>query len=202
MGAMPSDAAARSRLGRDERRDALLDVAVAIAEEASVDDVAMDAVAERAGVSRPLLYKHFANRGELLAAMYRREAEHLHQGLARRVAAATTLEAMFDALITGALEAAGERGAMFAALRSAGGWTREIRHEQRARDITTSRAFVSAAKREGLDPSKAGPATAMLLALVDSVVAQYRAKPTDERAELLRETYMMIVHSTISALRG
>ena len=180
----------------------LLDLAVAVAEEASVDDVTMDAVAERAGVSRTLLYKHFANRGELLAAMYRREAEHLHQRLARRVAAATTLEAMFDALITGALEAAGERGAIFAALRSAGGWTREVRHEQRARDVATSRAFASSAKREGLDAAKAGPATAMLLALVDSVVSQYRARPTNERAELLRDTYMTIVRSTISTLRG
>jgi len=197
-----SGAKSRSRLGRDERRDALLDVAVAIAEGSSVDDVTMDAVAERAGVSRPLLYKHFANRGELLGAMYRREAEHLHQRLVRRVAAAPTLEAMFEALITGALEASRERGAMFSALRSAGGWTREVRHEQRARDVATSRAFASTAKREELDDVRAGPATAMLLALVDSVVAQYRARPTKDRAELLRDTYMTIVRSTLAALRS
>jgi hypothetical protein len=42
----------------------------------------------------------------------------------------------------------------------------------------------------------------MLLALVDSVVAQYRSRPTTERAELLRDTYMTIVRSTITALRG
>ncbi len=34
----------------------------------------MEAVAERAGVSRPLVYKHFANRGELLASLYQRES--------------------------------------------------------------------------------------------------------------------------------
>lgn len=198
---MPSGASARSRLGRDERRNALLDVAVAIAEETSVDDVTMDAVAERAEVSRPLLYKHFANRDELLGAVYRREAELLHHRLARGVIAATSLEAMFDALITGALEASRDRGAMFAALRSAGGWTRAVRHEQRARDVATSRAFAATAKREGLDPTKAGPATAMLLALVDSVVAQYRGRPSEGRAELLRETYMTIVRSTITALQ-
>ena len=199
---MSSPLTARAaRLGRDQRRDGLLDVAVAIAEESSVDDVTMDAVAARADVSRPLLYKHFANRGELLGAMYRREAEILHRQLASRVAAATDLESMFEELVTGAIEASRDRGAMFAALRSAGGWTRDIRREQRTRDLATSRAFMSTAKREGIDGAKAGPATAMLLSLVDSVVAQYRAKPSSERAALLCDTYLTIVRSTLAALR-
>ena len=199
MPAEPSPS--RSRLGRDERRELLLDTAVAIAEAGSLDDVTMEAVAERAGVSRPLLYKHFANRDELLGAVYRREAAELHERLAASVSSAGSLEAMFDALVSGALDAAGDRGALFAALRSAGGWTRDVRREQRARDTDTSRAFASVARREGLDPAKAGPATAMLLTLVDSVVAQWRAKPSKERADLLRETYMTIVRSTIDALR-
>ena len=194
-------ATSRSRLGRDERRELLLETAVAIAEERSLDDVTMEAVAERAGVSRPLLYKHFANRDELLGAMYRREAANLHEKLAERVSAATTLEGMFDALMSGALEASAERGRIFSALRSAGGWTREVRREQRSRDMTTSRAFATIARREGLDPRKAGPATAMLLSLVDSVVAQWRLKPTSERAALLHETYMTVVRSTLAALR-
>jgi AcrR family transcriptional regulator len=194
-------AASRSRLGRDERRELLLDVAVAIAEERSLDDVTMEAVAERAGVSRPLLYKHFANRDELLGAMYRREAANLHERLAARVAAATTLEGMFDALMSGALEASAERGPIFSALRSAGGWTREVRREQRSRDSTTSRTFATIARREGLDPRRAAPATTMLLSLVDSVVAQWRAKPTRERADLLHETYMTVVRATLAALR-
>src|SRR5262249_19750467 len=60
------------RLTRRERRDALLDAAVEIVTSGDVAAVSMEAVAERAGVSRPLVYKHFANRSELLAAVYRR----------------------------------------------------------------------------------------------------------------------------------
>ncbi len=62
----------------------------------------MEAVAERAGVSRPLVYKHFANRGELLAAVYLREATLLHRELAAEVGAAETVEGMFRTLIRGA----------------------------------------------------------------------------------------------------
>ena len=84
----------------------------------------MEAVAERAGVSRPLVYKHFANRDELLAAAYRREASKLHTDLASEVASAGTVEEMYRALLRGSIRATVERGEIFTALRAAGGWNR------------------------------------------------------------------------------
>src|SRR5256885_14255226 len=137
-----------ARLPRADRRDALLDAASALLVDGDVSAVSMEAVAERAGVSRPLVYKHFANRGELLAAVYQREAKHLHRELAVEVGAADTLDGMFRTLIRGALRAAAERGHVFAALRSAGGWNRALRLEQRSRDVDTVRAFSSRAVRE------------------------------------------------------
>src|SRR5262245_40509438 len=62
------------RLSRDGRYEALLDDAAALLDEGGLDAVTMDAVAARAGVSRPLVYKHFPNRRALLTALYRREA--------------------------------------------------------------------------------------------------------------------------------
>src|SRR5687768_9988818 len=90
-----------ARLSRTERRGALLDAAMALIEAGDVEAISMEAVAERAGVSRPLVYKHFANREELLAALYRREALHLHQQLEAEVAEARSLEGMFRVLIRG-----------------------------------------------------------------------------------------------------
>src|SRR5438034_10179199 len=115
------------RLARADRRGVLLDAAAELVAAGDVEAVSMDAVAEKAGVSRPLVYKHFANRGELLAAVYRREAAHLHKQLAAEVGAATSLESMYRTLIRGSLRAAADRGHVFAALRSAGGWNRELR---------------------------------------------------------------------------
>ena len=46
----------------------LLDTAARLAMDHGPDGVTMDAVAASAGVSRPLVYKHFANREELLGA--------------------------------------------------------------------------------------------------------------------------------------
>src|SRR5216683_181233 len=86
-----------TRLVAADRRDRLLDAATELL--ASGDDaVSMESVAARAGVSRPLVYKHFANRSELLAAVYERESNLLHRELAAAVNAAGTLEDKFRVL--------------------------------------------------------------------------------------------------------
>jgi AcrR family transcriptional regulator len=191
----------RSRLARDERREALVAAAVAIAESGDLEALSMEAVAERAGVSRPLVYKHFANRGELLGAVYRHEAEHLHIELARQVLAAVSLDAMFAALIRGGLAAAAERGPLFAALRAAGAWSPEVRREQRTRDSRTSKVFAARAIKElGAERRQAAAMVSMLLSLVDPVVAQWRRRPTRENAMLLEDTYMSIVRASLAQL--
>src|SRR5258708_13943871 len=116
-----------ARLSRVDRRDALLTAAAAILTDESVEAVTMEAVAERAGVSRPLGYKHFANRGELLAAVYQREAAVLHDELATTVRQATTVTDMFRTLIPGALKAQADPGTPLAALRATGGCNDALR---------------------------------------------------------------------------
>ncbi len=154
----------------------------------------MEAVAERAGVSRPLVYKHFANRDELLAAAYRREASKLHQDLASEVASAGSVEEMYRALLQGSMRATVERGQIFTALRAAGGWNRDIRREQRSRDRETVRAFAAVAARQyGLERSRSTSVTAVLLGALDAVLAQWRIDPTEENRGILEETYLAMV---------
>src|SRR5579872_3572188 len=107
------------RLSKDRRREVLLEKAAELVA-ANAFDLSMEAVAEAAGVSRPLLYKHFANRHELLVAVYRREAALLHRELSDAVVAASGVEGKFRALIRGALLAQRTRGAALSALRAAG----------------------------------------------------------------------------------
>ena len=186
------------RLTRADRHDALLDAAVELVVTGDADAVSMEAVAERAGVSRPLVYKHFANRGELLAAVYQREATLLHRELAAEVGAATTVEGMFRTLIRGALQAAAQRGHVFSALRSAGGRSHELRREQRGRDVETVRAFAGRAMRElGLDRRRATATAATLLAAIEPVLTQWRLRPTADQAQLLEEIYVGMVRGAL-----
>ncbi|MFI2232038.1 TetR/AcrR family transcriptional regulator [Nocardia testacea] len=67
----------RRRLAPDERRGLLLDAGERLFAERAYDDVLMEDVAAAAGVSRALLYRHFPNKRELFAEIYRRATAQL-----------------------------------------------------------------------------------------------------------------------------
>ena len=187
---------------RGDRRDALLDVAAALVASGDIDAVTMEAVAERAGVSRPLVYKHFPNRGELLEALYARESAALHAELSAEVAEAETLEDMFRALVRGSISAQASRGATFAALRAVGR-SDARRKEQRARDRSTLGAFARQAVRQfELTETQARAAVSIMLGAIDSVLNAFRVRPTRDHAALLENTYVTLAVAGLRALEG
>ncbi len=62
---------ARRRLTRTERRAQLLDVARTLIREAGTDELTLARVAERAGVTKPVVYDHFGDRSGILAELFR-----------------------------------------------------------------------------------------------------------------------------------
>ncbi|RAS62444.1 TetR family transcriptional regulator [Lentzea atacamensis] len=65
------------RLTPAARRDQLLDVGAALFAAKPYDEVLMEEVAERAGISRALLYRHFSSKRDLFAAVHQRAADQL-----------------------------------------------------------------------------------------------------------------------------
>src|SRR4051794_40608531 len=160
----------------------------------------MESVAERAGVSRALVYKHFANRGDLLSALYEQESSGLHAQLASAVQGASSLADMLRALIRGALAAQASRGATLAALASGGGRTPKHRDIQRRRDRQTVRYFSRQAARElGLAEHDAAVALSLVLGSIPVVLSQWRADPTAAHAARLEDAYVRLA---MGGLRG
>ncbi|AKF87335.1 hypothetical protein MFUL124B02_41450 [Myxococcus fulvus 124B02] len=60
------------KLPKAQRREQLLDVAVAVVREEGTDALTLGHLAERAGVSKPITYEHFQTRAGLLMALYER----------------------------------------------------------------------------------------------------------------------------------
>ncbi|MCE9671721.1 TetR/AcrR family transcriptional regulator [Myxococcus stipitatus] len=60
------------KLPKAQRRDQLLDTAMAIVREEGTDALTLGHLAERAGVSKPIPYEHFKTRPGLLMALYER----------------------------------------------------------------------------------------------------------------------------------
>jgi AcrR family transcriptional regulator len=67
--------ATRKRMSAEERREQLLDVTKEIVGEQGFHAVSIEAVARRAGITRPVVYGHFDDLPGLLEAMVEREGE-------------------------------------------------------------------------------------------------------------------------------
>ncbi|ODR11206.1 transcriptional regulator [Mycolicibacillus koreensis] len=110
-----------SHLGPQRRRPQVLDTALQIAAEQGVQQVTMAAIAERMGVTRPVVYACYRKRGEVLAALLDRETELMVTRLLAMLPPQRTgsIEQLFTDGFTTLLTAVAERPAswriMFAA---------------------------------------------------------------------------------------
>ncbi|HZU71395.1 MAG TPA: helix-turn-helix domain-containing protein [Acidimicrobiales bacterium] len=186
---------------RPPRREILLDAAAQIVAGGHADEVTMETVAARAGVSRALVYKHFANRQDLLAALYERESSLLHRQLSAAVEGRPSLEGMLRALVEGALAAQATRSATFVALAAEGGRPAGQRDRQRRRDSRTLRYFADRAVDElGIDRELAVPAMRLALSGIASVLEAWRRSPSEANARALSDMYVTMVMGGLQAL--
>lgn len=189
------------RLARADRRETLLDAALELVSAGDADTVSIESVADRAGVSRPLVYRHFANRADILAALYERESERVHQGLSAGVAAAPSVVEMYRALFRGSLAAARARGPVFDALRAAAGASAQVRSVQHRRDRDTVAFYARQATREyGLPRREAEALTSMLLSALAPALARWHRHPTRDQADRLEEVYLAMVTASLERL--
>ncbi|GFG62880.1 TetR family transcriptional regulator [Mycobacterium kubicae] len=78
-----------NRLPRDERRGQLLVVASDVFVDRGYHAAGMDEIADRAGVSKPVLYQHFSSKLELYLAVLNRHVENLVSGVQRALRTTT-----------------------------------------------------------------------------------------------------------------
>lgn len=187
------------RLSGDERREALLDVAKAIVEERGPAGVTMGTVAERAQVTRALVYKHFSNKESLLLDLYRREARALDRRIRRHVESADDgFEPKLRAFVGACLDAVSEHGRFFTPLRGVGS-DPSARQQQRRWDRSTSGYFAELAAREfEIDESTAASAIGVMFSGIQALLSQMRRSPGARQRQLLEATY---VEMTIGAMR-
>lgn len=74
----------------DKRREQLIDAALSVIVEQGYEGVSIEAIARTAGVTRPVIYDHFANLGRLLQALIEREEAYALAQLAEVVPSAPT----------------------------------------------------------------------------------------------------------------
>lgn len=84
----------RRRVSREEREKQILDAADAVFGERGYQAASMEAVAERVGVTKPVLYDHFGSKEGLLLACMARARQELLAVTSKAVAGASSQEEM------------------------------------------------------------------------------------------------------------
>lgn len=111
----------RLRLSREARNAQLLDMAWRIIREEGTEALTLGHLAERAGVTKPVVYDHFTSRSGLLAALYReydeRQTAKMNEALRNAEPKLETLAAVIaDAYVACVLHQGREMPSVMAAL--------------------------------------------------------------------------------------
>jgi AcrR family transcriptional regulator len=86
----------RTRLGREERREQLVDAAAEVFQGRDPAEVTFEEIADAAGVSRALVYNYFGDRNGVLEAVYRRNLRLLREEIGAVVANVHGRKALYE----------------------------------------------------------------------------------------------------------
>ena len=92
----------RRRLSKPERHRQLLDTARELIRAEGTDSFTLGRLAERAGVTKPLVYDHFGDRAGVLAELYREFESRQRSMLREALAGAQADKAVISSLVAGA----------------------------------------------------------------------------------------------------
>lgn len=190
------------RLSAAERREAILDVARDLLRVDGERGISIGSVAQRAAVTRALIYKHFDNRDELIIALYRREAKRLDDHLIDLVrCAAGGFEPELRALVRGLLDATDVWGSVFNPLRSTAAGPIG-RRERRERQDRTIEHFADLAARDyDLPADRVLLAIRVLWGGLDPLMWQVRPTTSAAERDGLVDLYVTMVIDALNGLR-
>ncbi len=175
-----SGLAASRRVGRPERREQLVELAGEIALAEGVGAVTMERVAAAAEVNKTIVYRVFANRGEVVAALFEREFGALAERIVGAGADATDIETWLRSAVKVWFDAIAENDGLLSVLLDGGTDDDEL-HERRSlwekqstRDWGEGIALLT-----GADVEDAMDASAIVLAGLRGAVARWREDGRD-----------------------
>jgi len=124
---------ARRRLNRVEREASLLEAAARIVAEEGVEALTMEGLAARVGINKALPYRFFANRDEVLAALWERETQAFDAQIEAALAGTESLEAKLQAILGVWLDLLEAGGGALGRLDAPGVGPSELERARRAR---------------------------------------------------------------------
>ena len=172
----PAEGVRAPRVAAADRRMQLLDVAADVVSSIGVRSLTLDAVAEKAGVHRPVVYRHFANVDQLLAAVVDRELASLSRSTAEAVAGVEGFERRLRSAVTAWMDHFAKSSTLMHAALVRPPTSSELRAKRRQQNNASMAFLTGELHAAGLTDVDAEIAAALLLHGLMGVVALWRAK--------------------------
>lgn len=181
---------ARLRLSKADRRAQLLSVAREMIRTEGADALTLGTLAERAGITKPVVYEHFGDRSGLFAALYRQFDERQDASLETALASARPdVEGLVDVIATSYVACARTEGVEMAGVVAALHGTpvlARIRQESVGAYVERCRAALArVVGAESIDPIALEAAFASADVLASAVLAS-RIDEADAHETLVR----------------
>ena len=188
------------RPSRHERREFFVDVVAQLVAEEGLAAVTMERMAAMAEVSKPVLYRHFADRGALLTALLERCWRELDNAVQAKLHEARTLDEQLRALVSGYFEELDRQGPVLQLMVVSGWHEPAVEEARRSRHRAAEQQWSTFyQQRLGLPSSVADPAAAMLRATLQGAASFHIDRP-DSGDEVV-DTCIAIMRAGLDRLR-
>lgn len=191
-------ARATIRMDRNARREQLLSVAADIVSSGGVRSLTMEAVATKAGVHRPVVYRHFANAEELLKAVVDQELSTLSSATDAAVDGIEGLEPRLRAAVSAWMDQFARAASLMNTALVKLPTTGALREQRRQQNKASMTFLTRELRNGGLTPTDAEIVAAVLLHGLVGLVALWRAKRVSRTVAIDR--FVAIAMGAVNAL--
>lgn len=158
----------------------------------------MEALAEAAGVTKPIVYKHFSNSEDVTVAVLDEYALKSIEYTLDRVKGARDLGVFFDLVIDGLFDYVRENGAL--SRRITNGFSSTPRIDARFQEMSNRarRIYSYLLEEQGLPASRADLVGYAMMEMINSTILEYAERATPDDRTTLKE----MVRGAMKALIG
>jgi AcrR family transcriptional regulator len=189
-----------SRPDRAQRRESFLDVTARLVQSEGLGAVTMERVAASAGLSKPVIYSHFADRGELLQALLERCWVAVDRSVQARLQGTQTLDESLRALVIGYFDEIAAQGALVQLMIGNASQEPVVEAARQARQLAAQAEWSDFyQRRAGLDAPVADACAAIMRSALQGA-AEYWIGHPDTTPDVAIDTCLQIMRAGLTVL--
>jgi AcrR family transcriptional regulator len=183
----------RGRMNRSERRTQLLKTARDLIQSEGLSMVTMERVADRAGISKPVLYSHFENREDLLIALLQEFWESIDARVSERAASDNALDDQIHSILESYFDLLESSGLALQELMLPGSGEPRLEDVRRERFSSIEKIWSHTYERAlGFDKSEALIAATIVRNAVIGTGQYWMANRPVDRDQCIKVCYAMV----------